>query len=371
MKEREPKMDHNSMMDQEPMMEHNSMNEGNEADESGRVLGVPLVRTTRGGRTENVHAGHAAVVSADGELLRFAGDAGVWTFMRSTAKPVQALPAVLGGVLEAYGLDEAALAMMCASHQGGPEHLAVLERMLWQTGVREEQLAFGPALPSGERARHELLRSGGGPRKLYHVCAGKHIGMLALCRLRGWPLETYTRPDHPLQRELLRLVADIAGMPPEAVGLAVDGCGLPVFALPLRRLALVYARLSARPAEWADDAVRASAERIAAAMNRHPALVEGPGRLASVMLGDGNIVAKSGAQGVFVFALRRERLAVALKLADGGETAWPEAVCAALGQLGCGGELVRRIREQFPPSIRNDAGQTVGRTEPVFRLESP
>ncbi|WP_219835831.1 asparaginase [Paenibacillus sp. R14(2021)] len=347
------------------------------------VLGVPLVQTTRGGTVENVHSGHAVVVRADGAILGQAGDASIWTYMRSTAKPVQALPALLGGVPEAYGLDEAMLALMCASHQGTEPHIAVLEQMLALTGVREEQLVFGPQLPANLEARDELQRRGGQPRKLYHVCAGKHIGMLALCKLRGWPMDTYAEREHPLQQELLRTVAALAELEPEAVGCAVDGCGLPVFALPLWRLALIYARLAAhdgaaaggapgaKPAgeAAAGSAMAAAAARLAAAMRSHPALVEGPGRLASVMLGDGNVVAKSGAQGVFVFALQREGIAVAVKLADGGESAWPEAVCGILEQLDLGAELIARIRQHISPEMRNDAGQVVGQREACLTLQ--
>ncbi|SFI89224.1 asparaginase [Paenibacillus sp. UNC496MF] len=347
------------------------------------VLGVPLVCSTRGGVVENVHAGHAAVVSASGELLAEAGDASIRTYMRSTAKPVQALPAVMGGVAEAFGLGDDAIALMCASHQGTPAHVEALERMLALTGVREEQLVFAPQLPANREARDELLRRGGGPRKLYHVCAGKHIGMLALCKLRGWPMETYAEPEHPLQREVLRTVAALADLEPDAVGCAVDGCGLPVFALPLWRLALIYARFAAwdaaagpggatgaspAGAERAGGACAAAAARIAAAMRRHPVLVEGPDRLASVLLGDGNVVAKSGAQGVFVFALRKEGIAGVVKLADGGEAPWPEAVCGMLEQLGLGEDIVAAVRRSLPPEMVNDAGQVTGRREPCLRL---
>ncbi|MBM7567351.1 L-asparaginase II [Paenibacillus sacheonensis] len=345
----------------------------NENPTAADVLGVPLVITTRGGVIENVHGGHAAVVSADGTILAEAGDAAVWTYMRSTAKPVQALPSILGGVPEAFGLGEDAIALMCASHQGTPAHMETLERMLELTGVHEEQLVFRPQLPAQAEAHDEVVRGGGGPRKLYHVCAGKHIGMLALCKLRGWPMDTYAEREHPLQQELLRTVAALAEMEPEAVGCAIDGCGLPVFALPLWRLALVYARLGAldaspAAASPAGSAMAAAAGRIAAAMHGHPALVEGPGRLASVMLGDGNVVAKSGAQGVFVFALRKEGIAGVVKLADGGESPWPEAVCSILEQLGLGQELIASIRRQIPPDIVNDAGQVVGRREACLQL---
>lgn len=332
------------------------------------VSGEALVYTTRGNMVENVHRGHVAVVRADGVLVAEAGDANVWTYMRSTAKPIQAVAALMSGAVDAAGLDDEALALMCASHQGGAEHIKVLEKMLAQTGVMEEELMFHQTLPNGIEEREIFLRSGGERRKLYHVCAGKHIGMLAVSKHRGWSSASYTAPDHPLQRKVLHSLSVFTGLPPEELRLAVDGCGLPVAALPLWRLALVYARLSVQPEAWADAALRAAAARIAAAMNRHPALVEGSGRLATAMLGDKNVVAKSGAQGIFVFALRQEQIAVAIKLDDGGESAWPQAACAVLEQLRVGGSLAERIRSQFPPTIVNDIGETVGSREPCLRL---
>ncbi|WP_236343701.1 asparaginase [Paenibacillus plantiphilus] len=332
------------------------------------VSGAALVYTTRGDLVENVHRGHVAVVRADGELAAEAGDANVWTYMRSAAKPIQAMVALMSGAVDALGLDDEALALMCASHQGGTAHIKVLERMLAQTGVMEDELSFHRTLPSGLVERETFLRSGGERRKLYHVCAGKHIAMLAVSKHQGWSPASYTEPDHPLQQKVLHSLSLFAGLPPEELRLAVDGCGLPVAALPLWRLALAYARLSVQPEAWADAALRAAAARIAAAMNRHPALVEGSGRLATAMLGDSNVVAKSGAQGIFVFALRQEQLAVAIKLDDGGESAWPQAACAVLEQLRVGGDLADRIRSQFPPTIVNDVGETVGSRVPCLRL---
>ncbi|GGF95662.1 asparaginase [Paenibacillus abyssi] len=344
-----------------------------------RSEGTPLVEVTRGKWTENVHNGHVAIADADGRLLAWAGDPGAITFMRSTAKPIQAIPVLMGGVTKEYGLNDEAVAMMAASHCGGPEHVTKLERMLAQIGVTEDGLALPKVYPADQEERDALLRKGAAPRKLYHGCAGKHIGALALCKRQGWPLEHYTQPDHPAQREMLRRVAEFSGIGEGAVGRATDGCGFPVFALPLWRLALAYARLAAPPSGWADAALRAAAERAAAAMNRHPALVEGPGRLASLLLGDDNILAKSGAQGVFAFALRRQRLGVAVKVTDGAEAALPIAVAAILESLAASAhsgpprqrglqDIAAAVRERFPAEVRTDAGDAVGRFESVVRL---
>ncbi|GGD75896.1 asparaginase [Paenibacillus nasutitermitis] len=333
------------------------------------VLGEPLEVTTRGDWVENVHSGHVAVVSSEGKIIAHAGDPGIGTIIRSTAKPFQAIPSVLGGIVEKYGLPDEAIALMTASHRGTPRHLFVLERMLELTGVDENDLVFAETMPADPQNREEGLHIGVKPRKLFHVCAGKHIAMLALCKLKGWPPDSYTDPGHPLQQELLATVASYAGLPLDSIGLAVDGCGLPVFALPLWRLAFMYARLSSPSPEGVDSATKAAAARITAAMNNAPDLVEGYGRLASVMLADDNVIAKSGAQGVFVFALRKEGIAVALKLADGGESAWPGCSAAVLEQLHAGADVMERINNYFSAEIYNSAGQLTGRREPSLRLK--
>ncbi|MBW7460367.1 asparaginase, partial [Paenibacillus sepulcri] len=165
-------------------------------------LGEPLEVTIRGDRAEDIYSGHVVVVSMDGKIMAHAGDPDIWTFIRSTAKPIQAIPSVRAGVMEKFGFDTRALALMTSSHRGSPEHIAVLEQMLKLTGIKEADLVFDEAKPADPRIRDEWARKGGLPRKLYHVCAGKHIGLLALCKLRGWPMESYTDPEHPLQQEL-------------------------------------------------------------------------------------------------------------------------------------------------------------------------
>ncbi len=329
----------------------------------------PLVYTTRGDLVENVHRGRICVVSADdGRVLAAVGDPEGPAYLRSTAKPFQALGPLLSGAAEAFGLDDRHLALMCASHRGSAEQMAVLEELVRRTGLTEELLAMRPASPLEPEAREAWLRAGGQKRRLYHMCAGKHLGVLAWCKRRGWPLEGYTRPDHPAQRETVARLAAWADLTPDDIRLGVDGCGLPVGAMPLRNMALLYGRLAcpdaaAGAASGEADAVRAAA----AAMNRHPALVEGEGRLASLLLTDPGIVAKSGAQGVFAIGLRRQRVGVAIVVTDGAETAWPAVVRAVLERLGAlSPELAARLDAQFFRDIRSETGEVAGRMEAAF-----
>mgnify|MGYP000893964627 CR=1 FL=1 len=326
----------------------------------------PLVFVTRGSLIENIHRGRICAVSADdGKVLAAVGDPEAPAFLRSTAKPVQALGALLAGAAEAFGLDSRHVALMCASHRGTAAQMEALEEMLRRAGLDEGQLAMHPDSPLDEEAKIAWIREGGKKRRLYHQCAGKHLGMLAWCRLRGWPPEGYTRPGHPAQTETLARVAAWAGVPPEAVVSAVDGCGLPTFAVPLRGIALAYGRLACP--EAAPEGEAEAARRAAEAMNRHPGLVEGPGRLASVLLEDPNLVAKSGAQGVFAVGLRRQRVGAAIVVSDGAESALPAAVRAVLVRFGAWTrELEERFVRLFPDVIASAAGEPAGRRMTAF-----
>ncbi|EFM10525.1 L-asparaginase II [Paenibacillus curdlanolyticus YK9] len=344
---------------------------------ANEIGGIPLAIMLRGGQVENVHNGHIAVVDSDGRLVAGVGSPDVLTFMRSTAKPLQAIPILRAGVIDAYGLTNEAIAMLTASHRGEPAHLAALLTMLRQTGVKEEQLVFHAGLPLDGDARDEWIKQGGPPRKLFHNCAGKHIGLLAACQLNDWPMTGYAEPDHPIQQEIKQWISFAADVPVSSLSGGFDGCGLPVYAIPLRKLALVYARLAAPPTGW-EDTTRAIIERITSSMNERPELVEGTGRLASLLLSGPQAIAKSGAQGVFAVGLRQERLGLIVKVSDGTEPAWPIIVSEALKQLAAMGiidqkasqTLSGRIDAAFAQELRNDAGRIIGKREAVFQLDS-
>lgn len=202
-----------------------------------RIKDVPLVYMNRGGRTENVHRGRIAVVSAeDGRLLHACGDADALTYVRSTAKPIQAIASLLDGIAEAHGFEQRHLALLAASHRGSGRQIEVLEEILERTGLDEDLLAIQPTLPVGRQARDEYAAAGGKPRKLLHTCAGKHLGVLAWSKLKGWPLEGYIRPDHPAQQEIVRRIRQWADADSEEVTIGKDGCGFPVAAMPCARL---------------------------------------------------------------------------------------------------------------------------------------
>lgn len=329
---------------------------------------APLVEEYRGGWLENVHAGHICVVDGRGAILRSAGDPLFSAFMRSSAKPLQALPFFMHRVFERYPFSEAELAMLAASHRAEPRHVAALESMLAKTGLTEEMLVCHPTYPLSAAACRDVVAAGGGKRRIYHNCSGKHIGVLALCLAKGYPTEGYWRDEHPAQAEIRRAIAEMAGVTEAEIVAGTDGCGLPVYALPLDRIAYAFLRL-ANPDLIEGASLRAAAAAIAGIMNRHPDMLSGEGLICPALNRDENVVAKGGAKGVYAFGLRKERLGVALKILDGSEEEWPLIVATILAQLGYeGAETIGRLRELAASDIVNDNGLVVGESRAVFRL---
>ena len=320
---------------------------------------VLLVELTRGRVVESSHRGALAVVDAQGHLLATAGDPQHVAYLRSAAKPVQALPTVDAGALDFYRLDDRALALMCASHHGTEEHVAVVQRILDAIGLDESALRCGIHWPVDEAASRRLATAGLEPDARHNNCSGKHAGMLTLTRF--WDLDDldYTRPDHPVQTAVLARLAGLAGLEPAAIDVAPDGCTVPAFALPLANVALAFARLI-------DPDAPAACRRVVAAMQAHPHLVSGHGALDDTLMraGAGAIVSKGGAEGYQGLGIRTpdgRSVGLALKIEDGNARAKGPVLVAVLEALGLVEPAVQARWESLRrPPIMNHQQQVVG-----------
>jgi L-asparaginase II len=318
---------------------------------------APLVRVIRSGVEESVHLGHVAVCDADGRLVASAGDPGREVFARSCMKPVQAAVSLraIGG-----SLPDREVAIICASHNGEPVHVGAVRAVLERAGLDADDLRnpAGWPLDPGSMGRAQL------PHRILHNCSGKHAGMLLACVRSGWDGETYLRQGHPLQRRVLRAVTAASGRSDVAVG--VDGCGVPVHAMPLRDMATLYARL-ADPGRLGDLA--AAADRCVEAMLAEPYLVGGRGREdTDVMSATGDVLAKGGAEALVCAAVLPSGLGVAVKVADGGHRAAPPALIATLLAVeGLTEAQARALAGHARPPVRG-GGRTVGHLEPLLRL---
>lgn len=328
----------------------------------------------RGEEIESLHAVVAAVVDADGRTIARHGDPSRRAWLRSSAKPIQLLPLVEEGLVEEYGFSDAELAVIAASHGGEPVHVAAVRGVLAKAGVEESMLRCGGHEPSTPAAAEELRRRGEHPGPIHDNCSGKHAGMLAVCRAKGWPLDGYLEPGHPLQMRIWTTLAELAGMAPEDVGRAVDGCGAVTFALPIEAMARAWAALAAADARRRTPR-EAAIGRIFDAMAAHPDLVAGTGRLDSALLraAGPRLVVKTGAEGVYCAALRAGGSApagVALKVLDGARRAQDPALLAVLAELGAIDPAADPgLAEHARPTVKNRSGAEVGRIDARVPLE--
>ena len=262
------------------------------------------VSVSRGGVVEAVHRVHAVAVQ-DGAVVAEAGDSDLVAFMRSSSKPLQAIPLALARA----DADDRDLAIASASHLADEDQLAAARALLAKAPATESELECGPA--------------GHPPSRLKHNCSGKHAGMLALCRARGWRSEGYRLEGHRVQREMLAVHSEVAEVDEDEIRTGIDGCGVLTFALPLERMAFAFSRLAHLD----------GGDRVASAMRTHPLLIRGPlatdTRLMQALPG---WIAKGGAEGLLCAA--GDGIGVALKAEDGNGRGLGPAAASFLGQLG-------------------------------------
>lgn len=341
---------------------------------------LPLVELTRGETVESCHFGALAITDAAGQLLAWAGDPDLVTFLRSTAKPFQVLPFVEAGGTDSFGLDPAEIALLCASHSGTDEHVATVREIQAKADLEEANLLCGVHPPIHEPTAEAMRLRGEEPTPNRHNCSGKHTGMLAFAQMNGWSLKNYIDIHHPVQERILQAFADMCRLPASQVEMGIDGCSAPNFAVPLRHAALAFARLC-DPTDLADQRARAC-RRIVGAMMQYPLMVAGPGRFDTriMEIGEGRIVAKGGAEGYQGIGLlpgalgpASPALGMALKIADGDlkGRARPLACIEVLRQIGAlSPEQMDKLADLGPRlPVHNWRGITVGEIRPCFQLQ--
>jgi len=301
------------------------------------------VENRRGSVVESRHVVHVAVVDSHGGLVAQAGNPDLVTFWRSAAKPFQAVPLVEDGVALRFGLERQDLALACASHSSEPGQVTLVREFLQRVGCSERDLLCGPHRPLSDAVAKDYETRGVRLTAVYSNCSGKHTGMLGLAKYHGWPTEFYARSDHPVQQRCLKSVSEYTDVALKEIGVAVDGCGVACFALPLRNMALAYTRLDGPILE---------------AMTLHPELIAGEGRPCTEIMRahPARVVAKVGAEGVYSALLIRESLGVTLKVEDGHSLASALAIASVLAELGLKPQPASLLKKP----ITNSRGETVG-----------
>jgi L-asparaginase II len=337
----------------------------------------PLVEVTRGGITESRHRGHVVAVDPDGTIAAHLGAPETVTYLRSSAKPHQTIPLVASGAADRFGFNEKEIALACASHSGEPMHTEVAASMLKKIGLGPEALKCGIHEPFSQEVARRLREKAEEPGVLQNNCSGKHAGMLALALHLGASTETYDEPTNPVQLAIGKTISRFSGIPIENIAVGTDGCGVPVFGITVKAMALMYARLVAPPVEF-DEKTRSACARIVSAMTTYPELVGGSSdRLDTEIMraAKGRLVSKVGAEGVYTVGVLPcedwpRGLGLALKIEDGDDhRARPTVVIESLRQLGilAHQSLEAVSRYAFFP-VRNRRGDVVGEVSPEFEL---
>jgi L-asparaginase II len=325
-------------------------------------------RSTGPTGVESVHRGSMVVADCAGNIVALAGQDGEF-FLRSSAKPFQALAAVTSGALDHFGFGDRELALFSASHSGEPMHVGLGRSILERLGLDDSDLECGAHPPLAPDAVASLYRSGGHVGPLHNNCSGKHLGMLTLARFRGWPIAGYVERDHPVQQEIFRILGSLLGRDPATIPFATDGCGVPTARVSQREQARLFALL-ANP-EALPEEFRPAARRIAGAMAAHPELVAGTGRMNTHLLqaAGGAVVAKTGAEGSIGVGLRGRGLGLSVKVADGNSRPLGPVVAALLTGLGLlTDEKAAEFRARYLPApVTNARGERVGEIRPAMR----
>jgi len=349
--------------------------------ESGQAISQSappvLIEITRGSLVDVRYRGHIVVCDTEGRLLAHVGYPDEVAFLRSSAKPLQALALLESGAADHFKFTDRELAVICASHGGSPHHTEAVAGILAKLGLTVDALKCGIHWPATKEASLALRVAGAEPTALHNNCSGKHAGMLALASILRASLGDYLEPAHPVQQTILRTLAEMAGIERDEISIAIDGCSVPTFAMPLRAAARAFARL-ADPGTLS-AAQMTACRRVVKAMQTHPEMVADWGKFDTELMrtAQGRLVSKGGAAGYGAVAVLPGALGVGsaamgivMKLEDGAsEYGRQPATLEVLRQLGVlsEGELSALQRFGSRP-IRNHRQIVVGELRPVFSL---
>ena len=340
-----------------------------------------LARVYRGDQIESFHTGSIAVVDSLGRLLAYAGEPGLRACLRSAAKPFQAIPLLEYGGVDEYELSSEEIALTCGSHGGEPLHVATAAALLRKGEFDESDLLCGAHVPYDEKAAAELRAASDEPSALHNNCSGKHAGMLLGTQVMDIPSSDYIDAAHPLQVLMRSTLADFAGLQPDEIPIAVDGCGVPAFYLSLFRAAFAYARLMETAAGKGLERYEESAARVVESMTSFPQYVAGAWSMTTPLMEafHGGLLAKEGAEGFYAMGVAQSLAAelsddcavgIALKINDGsmGRGRNP-VIIRTLDLLGLDAASRPELQRYREWPLRNVVGKLVGEVRAEFELE--
>jgi L-asparaginase II len=316
---------------------------------------IEIVTKTRGNIVESIFKGCIVITDSTGNIIKFFGSPDYFTFIRSASKPFQSIPLITTGAFDSFGLNSKHLAITSGSHNGQKIHQKTVLEILKKAGFSEENLQCGVHLPFTKKARKEI---GENYRPLSNTCSGKHAGMLLICKHMGWDIKNYTDKNHPVQQLMRETVAKITDMKSEELAIGIDGCGVPVFGMPIKNMATGFARLL-NP-ENSPQKFREPIKKIVKAIQENPVIYAGEDRIATAFVQDNpDNIFKAGSEGVGCFAVGKYGLTFKLECGESGEIfAFVTAHIAKL--LGCKTDRLSRFLNL---GIKANNGTITGQTK--------
>lgn len=333
-----------------------------------------LIKEYRGNIVENVHRGSIAVVSSTGDTIAYLGDIEKQTFMRSASKPIQVLPTLLAGLHRRFNLTEENVAMFNSSHWGSSHHIFVLEEISRKTGIDPEDMIMKPCGSTSASALamkltdQSRLHPRDGKSKLQHCCSGKHFSLMLLQRELTGKTSGYEQKDSPVQRQIINFISMLSQTPTFKIGLGIDGCGVPVFALPLRSIAMSYAKLM-DPFSLSNE-LRETIDYNFSCIHKYPEKINDYGTPSYYINQNPDLIMKDGSRGVICMAIKSMKLGIAVKLEDGWTDEFQGLIIAnILEQLKYEDtDLIEKLKNCYTTKLYNDCGIEVGHSEVDFKL---
>jgi len=330
----------------------------------------PLAHTTRGNGIESIHYGSIAVTDNEGKLVYYAGDPEAFTFTRSSAKFVQAVPVFESGAVDKYGFTLEGQAIMCGSHNGSPRHAAQTKENLDKIGLDETYLQCGVHPPSEYKIKNILPRREEEFSPLQHNCSGKHSGQLALALQMGCDPKRYMEFDYDVQQRVFKTICEVYEVEPSSVKIGIDGCSLPNFGMPLKNMAIAFANIITGKTDVPGR--KEVFSRIVNAIQTHPFMVSGEGRfdLALMEALPGQIICKVGGEAVECVGIAKTGWGLAAKVSDGNVRGLYPAVVEAMRQMDLlPDDRLEYVKEFVKPKLKNYRDIHYGDVIPCFKLK--
>lgn len=334
---------------------------------------MPLAVVTRNKYVESIHQGCICVVNSQGKVIYQKGDPNTKFFFRSAAKPIQVLPFIKSGGAESmdYSLKEISIA--CASHMGEEEHQRTVLGVLNRIGLDVSSLHCGAVTPYNDDEHKRLIKMGEEPSALHASCSGKHAAILAYSKYMGYDISSYEDKNHPVQQEILKTIGFFTDEKPDEIPTGIDGCGLPIFLLPVCKMALSYARL-AQFSKEPDSSYHNACKTVFEAMTTHPKMVAGTHEFCTELMSvtKGKLIGKIGAEAVYCLGIKEGNLGACIKIADGGERAVYPVVMQLLLELGIlENSEYEELKHWHHFKLMNNLKEHIGDILPVLQREKP